>query len=317
MNGKTNPGAGPGGATGGLPSVSVVVATIGRGPLLVQTLKGLLACNYPDFEIVVVDQTPNPEPFVIRFMDQNSARIRYIRRRRPGLPDARNAGVAAARGDVILFVDDDVVPDNGLIAAHAAAYASDGVGGVAGRVLAPGGAPERTEGRPSHVAKIGLGGLLIRDNFDAAIQTDAHHVRGCNMSFLRRAVDEAGGFDGRFGGSAHLEETDLSLRVRARGHRLVFVPAAVLIHLLEPAGGCRPKNLRDWFFWFGHNSCLFYRKNFPAYLFPVFVAFLIARLPYWAVRNLKPAVMYWTMEGFIRGLETYRKEAGRRFSTTG
>ncbi len=310
MDRKKAPGAGPGKHADGAPSVSVVVATIGRGPLLVQTLQGLLACGYADFEIVVVDQTPNPEPSVIRFMDQNNARIRYIRRRQPGLPDARNAGVAAARGDVILFVDDDVVPDNGLVAAHAAAYAQNGVGGVAGRVLAPGGSPEKPEDRPSHVAKIGLLGLRIRDNFDAAIETEAHHVRGCNMSFLRRAIDEAGGFDGRFGGSAHLEETDLALRVRARGYRLVFAPTAALIHLLEPAGGCRPKNLRDWFFWFGHNSCVFYRKNFPAYLFPVFVTFLIARLPYWAVRNLKPAVMYWTMEGFVRGLGTYRKETG-------
>ena len=121
------------------PPVSVVVATIGRGRLLLQTVRGLLENDYPSFEVIVVDQTPEPEPDVLAFMEQHRGRVRYIRRRQPGLPDARNAGVAAARGDVVLFVDDDVIVDRRLITGHAGAYAEAGVGGVAGRVLAAGG----------------------------------------------------------------------------------------------------------------------------------------------------------------------------------
>jgi GT2 family glycosyltransferase len=291
------------------PFVSVVVATIGRGRLLIRTVRGLLENDYPDFEVIVVDQTPRPDPDVQRFMEGGDSRIRYMRRRRPGLPDARNAGVAAARGDVILFVDDDVIPERGLISAHAAAYVRDGVGGVAGRVLPPGDLAGRLERRHSHIAKIRFCGLVIRDHFDADVRTTADHVRGCNMSFLRRAIDDAGGFDGRFGGSAHLEETDLALRVRAGGYRLVFEPAAVLVHLLEPAGGCRPKDLRNWFFWYGHNSCLFYRKNFPGSTFPIFGAVFAAKLPFWAVKNRRPGVILWGMEGFIKGLDTYRRGA--------
>jgi GT2 family glycosyltransferase len=290
--------------------VSVVVATIGRGRLLMRTVRGLLENDHPDFEVIVVDQTAEPEPDVQRFMEGGDTRVRYIRRRQPGLPDARNEGVAAARGDVILFVDDDVIPERGLISAHAAAYAEDGVGGVAGRVLPPGDLPGRPERRHSHIAKIRFCGLAVRDHFDADVRTAADHVRGCNMSFLRRAIDDAGGFDGRFGGSAHLEETDLALRVRARGYRLVFEPAAALVHLLEPAGGCRPKDLRNWFFWYGHNSCLFYRKNFPGFCFPILGAVFAVKLPFWAVKNRRPGVILWGAEGFITGLDTYRRGAG-------
>jgi GT2 family glycosyltransferase len=289
--------------------VSVVVATIGRGRLLIQTVEGLLENDYPSFEVVVVDQTKKPEPDVIRFMEQNSARVTYIHRRQPGLPDARNAGVAAARGDVILFVDDDVIVDRTLIAAHAGAYATDGVGGVAGRVLAAAGLAETAEQKPSHIAKIRFFGLVIRDHFDADIRTAADHVRGCNMSFLRQAIDRAGGFDARFGGSAHLEETDLACRVRAMGHRLVFEPTASLVHILEPAGGCRPKNLHDWFFWYGHNCCLFYRKDFPRLVFPVLGAAFAARLLFSAAKNRQLAVIRWGVEGFMNGLNTYRRGA--------
>ena len=287
------------------PPVSVVVATIGRGRLLLQTVRGLLENDHPSFEVIVVDQTPEPEPDVLAFMEQHRGRVRYIRRRRPGLPDARNAGVAAARGDVVLFVDDDVIVDRGLITGHAGAYAEAGVGGVAGRVVAAGGSPATAERRQSHIAKIRLMGLVIRDHFDADIRTRADHVRGCNMSFLRRAINEAGGFDGRFGGSAHLEETDLACRVRAAGYRLVFEPAASLVHILEPVGGCRPKNPRDWFFWYGHNCCLFYRKNFPWWFFPVLGAAFAARLPFSAAKNRRPGVIRWGLEGFMKGLDTY------------
>jgi GT2 family glycosyltransferase len=289
------------------PSVSVVVATIGRGRLLIRTVEGLLQNDYPDFEVVVVDQTPRPEPDVPAFMEQNKGRVRYVRKRRPGLPDARNDGVAAARGDVIIFVDDDVIPDRNLIAAHAGAYADDGVGGVAGRVLGPGGPPKSVETRGSRIAKIGLLGLVVHDHFDSDRPTGADHVRGCNMSFLKRAITDAGGFDGRFGGSAHLEETDLALRVRARGYRLVFEPGAVLVHLLEPTGGCRPKNLRDWFYWYGHNCCLFYRKNYPSVLFPVFAAYFAAKIPFSAAKNRQPRVIQWGIRGFIEGFKTYSR----------
>ncbi len=299
--------AGSGGVGDCSPLVSVVVATIGRGRLLVQTVRGLLESDYPRLEVIVIDQTPHPQRDVLGFMEDNSARVRYIRRSKPGLPDARNAGVAAARGDVVLFVDDDVIVGPRLIAAHAGAYARTGVGGVAGRVLPPGEISGKSERRPGHIAKARLGGLVLRDHFDAGVRTEADHVRGCNMSFLKRAIIDAGGFDGRFGGSAHLEETDLAFRVRAAGYRLVFEPDADLVHLLEAAGGCRPKNPRDWFFWYGHNVCLFYRKNFPGALFVFSGAYFAARLGLSAIKNRDLRVVVWGAKGFIQGLGTYRR----------
>ena len=291
-----------------IPPVSVVVATIGRDDLLINTVTRLLECDYGSFEIVVVDQTPEPTDRVRRFMDEHGSTVRYIHKDNPGLPEARNDGITASRGDIVVFVDDDVVADPGLIAAHAGAYGEEGVSGVAGRVFPPGDSPPGSEVRPRRIAKIRWFGLVIRDNFDADVKTPAHHVRGCNMSFRRDVLLDVGGFDRRFGGSAHLEETDLAVRVRKAGGRLVFEPRARLVHLLESVGGCRPKNLKDWFEWYGHNFALFYLKNFPKPLFPVYAVYYFAKLPFSAVKNRSIGVIPRGIVGFFRGVCTYRRD---------
>jgi len=287
------------------PKVSLVIPTIGRGGLLLKTLSYFLLSDYHDFEIVVVDQTPDPDDSVIKYMLKNRDKIKYIHIDKPGLPNARNVGISEAQGDIIVFVDDDVIPISGLISAHVDAYkgrAGGNVVSVAGRVLPPGELPQNVEKNPKKIAKIKCLGLLIYDNFDSDVPSPAHHARGCNVSFKREFLIEAGGFDTGFGGSAHMEETDISLRVRKLGYEMVFSPEASLVHLLEPVGGCRPKNMKGWFFWYGHNLCRFYRKNFPVYIFPLHCLHFIFKLPLQAIKRGNPKIVFWGISGFLTAL---------------
>jgi GT2 family glycosyltransferase len=281
--------------------VSLVIPTIGRGELLLKTLSHFLLSDYRDFEIVVVDQTPDPDDSVIKFMVENREKIKYIHIDKPGLPNARNVGIGEARGDIIVFVDDDVIPEKGFITAHASSYI-DKIGGVAGRVLPPGNELGDCEDNPKKIAKIRFLGLMIFDNFDSLTRTTAHHARGCNMSFKREALIETGGFDVGFGGSAHMEETDISLRVRKLGYEMVFSPKASLVHLLEPVGGCRPKNMKEWFFWYGHNLCCFYRKNFPTYIFLLQCLSFVLKLPLQAIKRGNPMIIVWGLSGFLNAI---------------
>src|SRR5690606_10253863 len=91
-----------------LPSISVVVCTRDRPQELRACLVALGKIDYPDYEVIVVDnasETAETSAIV------EAARLRYVREDRPGLDWARNRGWRLARYDIIAFTDDDVLVD--------------------------------------------------------------------------------------------------------------------------------------------------------------------------------------------------------------
>jgi GT2 family glycosyltransferase len=172
---------------------------------------------------------------------------------------------------------------------------------------------ERMEGSAglSHhnkiIGKVRWWDTYLIDNFDATTRTYIDHVQGCNMSFRKTAIRKAGGFDERFGGSAHLEETDLCMRIRKAGYKIVFDPGAELIHLKDASGGCRAENNKQWFSWYGHNNMLFFLKNFRRHLFPVFITSSFIRLILSAYKRHNPMIIVWGIGGYWAGITTYSR----------
>jgi GT2 family glycosyltransferase len=133
------------------------------------------------------------------------------------------------------------------------------------------------------------------------------------MSFRKEAIIKAGGFDERFGGSAHLEETDLCLRIcRKAGYKIVFDPEAELIHLKDTKGGCRAGNDKQWFYWYGHSYTLFFLKNLSRFLLPVFVISSFIRLMLSACKRLNPMIVVWGIGGYWVGLAAYKPNQLKR-----
>jgi len=176
--------------------------------------------------------------------------------RPPGLPAARNAGLAQTTGRVVLFLDDDVRLATGCLAAHVAAYADPRVGGVVGRI-------DEARVRPNAsttVNRVGFGGR-VRTNLQGARRQPIATLKGCNMSFLRRAIEQAGGFDPAYSGTAFLEDADASTRVAAAGWELWFEPAAGLQHLSVPSGGVRQPDPHRTEWWRFHNTGYYVRRH--------------------------------------------------------
>jgi GT2 family glycosyltransferase len=242
-----------------IPLISVVVCTYKREKILCDTLDLLLKQEYPSFEVIVVDQTPNHLPTTVEFLRSRATKMRYYLIEYPSLPGARNFGIKKAHGEIILFVDDDVEPTPNLISAHAAAYTEASIGGVAG---------QRTYPPSSHIHDPGGPVGIIRRNgveganFSTTKYTEVEWAPGCNMSFRKQLLTEAGGFETSFIGTAAYEEIDLCARLRSLGYRIVFIPEASLVHMVESSGGCmtRQKSLRLWYS-FIHNSLLFSWRN--------------------------------------------------------
>ena len=228
------------------PSISVVIPTFGRDEVLCETVAHLLRCRRPEggIEILVIDQTPSSGPLAhdeataqtLRRWDADPVvPLRWVRRDRPSIPAAMNHGLLAARGDAVLFLDDDIVPDPDLIVAHVAAVESlpDHVA-VVGQVLQPDESPQ-PRGDWS-----GQGGFFRDLDFPfwSTEPADVVNVMAGNLAVRRDAAIRAGGFDENFDGAAYRFETEFARRLGRLGP-IRFEPSASLRHLRAGRGGTR------------------------------------------------------------------------------
>lgn len=241
------------------PPIAVVVCTYEREAALADALADvrteLAGGALASAEVVVVDQGADPAAVraVVTAHGPEGARVVWTE---PGLPRARNVGLAETTAPVVVFFDDDVRLHPGAIAAHLAAYRDPRVGGVVGRiderVVRPN--ARRVTNRVDRVGR-------IRTRLDGAVGQPIETLKGCNLSVRRSALARVGGFDPGFAGTSFLEDADLSERLRADGWALWFEPAARVIHLSAPSGGVRQRDPLGAERWRFHNTGRFVRKH--------------------------------------------------------
>ena len=219
---------------------SVVICTYMRPTLCGQTISKLAPYIEEGGELIVVDQTPQAQTPSQNFLQQidkelwRNGRMIYIRLSQPSLVKARNRGLQHARGEVVIFLDDDVVPSPSLLKGHLAGYADPEVGGVAGRIL------NEAKVTAEHIDARALDSLegWWYTHFNHAESVYLMHAQGCNMSFLKSLLIEIGGFDTHYR-FAFRDDSDISFRVRELGYKIRFAPEAELIHLEAREGGTR------------------------------------------------------------------------------
>src|SRR5712671_2732314 len=101
-------------------NISVVIPTYERENVLLNSIEYLLHLDPAPGEILIVDQTVKHEPATSQILERHERekKIRWIRLRKPSITQAMNVGLEQAVSDVILFLDDDIIPHANLIAAH-------------------------------------------------------------------------------------------------------------------------------------------------------------------------------------------------------
>ena len=232
-----------------MPSLSVVICTKDRPQELAMCLRSVATQSLAPLELVVVDASEVAcHAPLAEYRDVAGGTTVHHVVARPGLPRQRNLGARLTRGDVVVFLDDDVVLEPEYLAAIARVYAAD----VDGRIGGVGGAqipdPTPREGRLRRLATriFLLGsygrGIVKRSGrpeylFAPRDRTEVEHLSGCNMSY-RREVVVALRFDERLNGYALGEDLRFSYRV-SRDWRLVLTPEARLDH--RHRGNGRPE----------------------------------------------------------------------------
>ena len=107
------------------PSVTVVVATRERTGLLAACLDSLARLDYPDYEVVIVDNDPVTDDTAKLIRDRAEPGIRYARENRRGLAAAHNCGLQLAEGTIVAFTDDDVIVDRHWLTEVAEGFTAD------------------------------------------------------------------------------------------------------------------------------------------------------------------------------------------------
>jgi glycosyltransferase involved in cell wall biosynthesis len=224
------------------PLASVVLCTRDRPDRLKRVLPSLLAQQYPDYEVIVVDNAPSTSATAELIAKEyaQEARVRYVREDRPGLSAARNCGVAQARGEIIAFTDDDVVLDAlWLVGLSRGFSVTEKVACVTGLIV-----PLELETPAQFLFEVHGG--FTRGFSQRIFDLREHRWKkpaypyiigacgaGASMAFSTEFLKQQGGFDPALGtGTPTHGGEDLAafFEVILRGYRLVYEPSSLLYH---------------------------------------------------------------------------------------
>ncbi|MBE9199587.1 MULTISPECIES: glycosyltransferase [unclassified Nodularia (in: cyanobacteria)] len=198
------------------PQVSVIVCAYNAERTMESCLASLEKLNYPNYEVIVVNDGSTDRTLEIC---QKYPHIKLICQPNYGLSIARNVGLEAATGEIIAYTDSDCYADPDWLTYLVITFQSTGLSAVGGPNFQP---PEDSlipscvavsPGCPTHV--------LLGDD-------TAEHIAGCNMAFLKKALQEINGFDPQFRAAG--DDIDVCWRLQDQGYTIGFSPAAIVWH---------------------------------------------------------------------------------------
>jgi GT2 family glycosyltransferase len=209
------------------PSLSVIIPTYRRPETVALVLAALAKQTFPaeQFEVIVVLDGPQPEtrqrlsPAAFTFC------LTVLEQPHRGAPAARNTGARHARAEILLFLDDDILPVPGLLAAHYSAHAGKkGIVAFGGFCVSP----------ESPFPFVAQATDWSREHWERCSAPDyipTHRdLPDGNFSIRRHHLEDAGGWDEAFAGCGGDDDRELAVRLLRTGLRLRFVPAALGYH---------------------------------------------------------------------------------------
>ncbi len=276
-----------------LQPITVVVCTRNRTKQLAECLHSLLAIEYDNYEIIVVDNAPDNED---TYYLVKSLPVRYVREDRPGLNWARNRGIAEASHKIIAFTDDDVQVDRYWLQAIGKSFVNPDLMSTTGFV-----APKELETPAQILFELGYGGMghgfkrrrVHRDTLTPrqVLWASSFGV-GANMAFRKDVFEKIGIFDVALDvGTPSRGAGDIEMfhRLVTQGNLLMYEPAMLVWHTHRKDRNALRKQIAD-------NGC-----SFGCYLIhcyqhrtvkrsSIIAFFLIDWLFRWNMKNLlKPS----------------------------
>jgi GT2 family glycosyltransferase len=304
------------------PSISVVIPSFRRPESLRRCLDALVAGTSAPDEIVVAARPWDPATRnALRTWQQehpDGPPCRCALVRQSGQPAALNAGLAWATGEVIGFIDDDVLVEAHWVERLRRAYEDPDIGGVGGRDIVYTSGRHQPDCGGGVVGRISWFGRLIGNHHcDDSRRQMVRHLKGANMSFRRRYLTWC---DVRHIAHAPRNDADLSLEAVRRGARLLYDPEIIVHHHVAPRAEPRGRDVRALrlIHAVAHDQAYMIAKHFPPMRRAVYVLYvsLIGFDPVYGVAQClwqlargdrqAPSKLRAAVVGTSRGLATFR-----------
>ncbi|MDZ4677802.1 MAG: glycosyltransferase [Oligoflexia bacterium] len=279
-------------------TISVLIPTLGRKKELLDTVKGLLEQSRIPDEIIIVDQN-NPEILEVSNYLKSISIVKHIKNISPGIVPNYNRCLKESTSDIVLYVDDDIIPEKNLIEAHLKNYSDPKIGGVAGRIKNAFG--DKDLKKISAVGTYSYFTGTVTADFNSLVRQNVKFGQGANMSFRRDALLAINGFDLAFDGNAYFFETDAGLRLLEKGWKMIFDPTAEVYHLLSSSGGARVKDKAIHTSYFITNGLKLYRRHSPSFGLPFFMLYKTAYLIAKAVYNRDSRILSLGLKALHKG----------------
>ena len=243
--------------------VTILLPTYNRARLLVGCIRSVIYQSFTDWELIVLDDCSTDSTGAIcqEFKDKD-CRIKYIRNdRNLGTPKNRNVGISLAKGNWILFIEDDTLLDKNCLKE----LVTNKVGGKNMPCLITNG-------------KCNLNKPFTFNKWTGEV-LNAH---ACCL-YPKSALDKVGGYSGKFIGNYYREETDLDCRLKRAGYKFNYVPSAIIYH--NPAEHGSWKDIP-------HAKQVYYtHRNHLVYLSRNFGWRLIYMIPFYAMSVIKQSII--------------------------
>jgi glycosyltransferase involved in cell wall biosynthesis len=235
--------------------ITVIVCTYNRCKGLATTLESIASQSFQkpvEWEVLVVDNNSSDRTSEVieEVSRRHPGRFRYLFEPRQGLSRARNAGVNAALGDILVFTDDDVTFEPGWLQSLTSGLDAGGWAGAGGRILRQWTCPPpewlSIQGRYERISFP----IFTFDKGTTQGQLD-DFAAGANMAYRKEMFQKYGNFRTDLGRCGNLllagEEVEFARRLRAAGERLRYEPSAVVYHPVEQYQLSKKYFLTFWF----------------------------------------------------------------------
>lgn len=204
-----------------LPMITLVVPAYNEGPVIQQALRSLLLLDYPNYEILVIDDGSSDDTYekaLAVAREDHQVTVRVITKKNGGKADALNTGMSAARGEFILNMDGDTKLSRNTLRACIRHFDDPRVGAVAGNV--------KVLNRENLLTRVqaleyveGLAMARKAQSFMRAVNI----IPGPLGMFRKSVLQQAGGYDH----DTFAEDCDLTLKLLMRGWHIAYEPTAI------------------------------------------------------------------------------------------